>query len=281
MSQPTDQPPAYDRFTGLSDAYRKYRPQLPAGVLEAVMQFAQCKNPELVVDLGSGSGLSSFVWAPYAKKVIGVEPNEDFIAAARKAAVEEGHANVSFCQAMANQTTLPAESVDIVSSSSSFHWMEPETTLKEVARILKPGGVFAVFDYLLPPTIGWQAEAAFMAYEENIRKRKTGRLHGNNKWPRHEHLERMRYSGHFSFTKEFSLHHQTVGSADRLVGLAMTSARTGKLLREGLTEEELGLDVLRKEACRHLGDGEQPWFLSYDIRVGIKGPSPKTHAAGL
>ena len=41
-------------------------------------------------------------------------------------------------------------SADIVTCSQSFHWMEPEPTLAEIARILRPGGVFAAYDYDWP-----------------------------------------------------------------------------------------------------------------------------------
>ncbi len=43
----------------------------------------------------------------------------------------------------------------IVTCAQSFHWMEPESTFIEVARILRPGGVFAAYDYDRPPTVHW------------------------------------------------------------------------------------------------------------------------------
>ena len=45
--------------------------------------------------------------------------------------------------------------------------MEPESTLAEVNRILKPGGVFATVDCDWPPVCHWQAEKA---YTELFRK---------------------------------------------------------------------------------------------------------------
>jgi SAM-dependent methyltransferase len=259
----------HSRFNGLSESYQKYRPHPPAVVIRTILQLAQCPKPDLVLDLGSGSGLSTFVWADHAKKVVGVEPNKEFIETARTTPVKAG-TDVSFIQGFSNQTTLPDESVDIVACSSSFHWMEPDSTLREVSRILKKGGIFAAFDYSPPPTFNLQAEAAFLAFEELHRQRKKEKFHGNKKWPRHLHLDRMRASGYFRHVKEFSLHHEYIGSADRLVGLALTSARTGKLLQAGMSEDEIGITALRKTAQELLGDHQYPWFITYNLRVGIK-----------
>jgi len=44
-------------------------------------------------------------------------------------------------------TDLPDGCADIVTCSQSLHWMVPESTFAEVARILRPGGVFATYDY--------------------------------------------------------------------------------------------------------------------------------------
>ena len=59
------------------------------------------------------------------------------------------------------ETGLPAGAADVVTCSQSFHWMEAEPTLAEAVRILRPGGVFAAYDYDWPPIVHWEVEAAF------------------------------------------------------------------------------------------------------------------------
>jgi SAM-dependent methyltransferase len=59
------------------------------------------------------------------------------------------------------QTGLPASSADIVTCSQSLHWMEPEPTFAEVARILRSGGLFVAYDYDWPPTVLWEVEQAY------------------------------------------------------------------------------------------------------------------------
>ncbi|MGH7866895.1 MAG: class I SAM-dependent methyltransferase, partial [Candidatus Dormibacteraceae bacterium] len=63
-------------------------------------------------------------------------------------------------------TGLPEACADVVTCVQAFHWMDPEIVLPEVARILRPGGVFAAVDYdatavrFVPPKPrrgGWRA----------------------------------------------------------------------------------------------------------------------------
>ena len=115
-------------------------------------------RPRLVVDLGSGTGLSTRVWADRADEVVGVEASPEMREQAEAATAAE---NVRFVQAYAQATGLPDGEADIVTCSQAFHWMEPEPTLAEAARILRPGGVFAAYDYDWPPIVHREVEAAF------------------------------------------------------------------------------------------------------------------------
>ena len=102
------------------------------------------ERPRLVVDLGSGTGLSTKAWAERADEVVGVEASPEMRVQAEQATAAD---NVRFVQAYAQATGLPAGGADIVTCSQAFHWMEPEPTLAEAARLLRPGGVFAASDY--------------------------------------------------------------------------------------------------------------------------------------
>ena len=90
--------------------------------------------------------------------MIGIEPNADM---RRQAERHESLAGISYRDGLSTQTGLPDSSADIVTCSQSFHWMEPEPTLAEIARILRPGGVFAAVDCDWPPSLNWEVEAAY------------------------------------------------------------------------------------------------------------------------
>ena len=66
-----------ERFTGFADQYDKYRPSPPSALADLLMRLTGTPRAALVVDLGSGTGLSSRYWADKAEQVIGVEPTLD------------------------------------------------------------------------------------------------------------------------------------------------------------------------------------------------------------
>src|SRR4029077_538929 len=65
-----------ERFSGFADLYDRVRPTPPDVLAEILCAYAGADRPE-VVDLGSGTGLSSRWAAPWSASVIGVEPSED------------------------------------------------------------------------------------------------------------------------------------------------------------------------------------------------------------
>lgn len=241
--------------------YDAHRPSPPDALLDLLCLAAHVGRPRLVVDLGSGTGLSTRAWADRADEVVGIEASAEMRRRAEEATTAS---NVRYVQAFADATGLPDEAADIVTCSQSFHWMEPEPTLAEVTRILRPGGVFAAYDYDWPPLVHWQVERAF----DEMRHRLADHRAGNLKKERH--LAVMEATGCFRYTREALLHSRDRGSADRIVGMAMSLGTLSVALARGVSEEELGLASLRETAQRVLGDGEVSWFMCYRVRLGVK-----------
>jgi ubiquinone/menaquinone biosynthesis C-methylase UbiE len=226
---------------------------------------AQVERPRLVVDLGCGTGLSTRAWADRGDEVVGVEASPEMCAHADAATTAE---NVRFVEAYAQETGLPGEAADVVTCSQSFHWMEPEATLAEAARILRPGGVFAAYDYDWPPVSHPDVDAAF---EEMIRRVGAARAdRGRPRYPKTGHLDRIKESGHFRYAREVVLHSREPGSAERIVGMALSLGPLTVLLQEGVTEEEIGLATLREAAERALGDRDVELLLGYRVRLGVR-----------
>lgn len=260
------------RKSGFADArfpggYDAHRPAPPLALIDLLCLKAQAERPRLVVDLGSGTGLSTRAWANRADEVVGVEPSEPMRLRAEEATEAP---NVRFVQAYADQTGLPDATADIVTCSQSFHWMEPGPTLAEVARILRPGGVFAAYDYDWPPVAHWEVEAAFEELLSRIFESRKDRLGYVSLPDKEGHLERMRASGLFRFTREALVHSRERGTAERIVGMAFSLGPLNVLLEGGMTEEELGVAQLREVAARALGESETDWFLCYRVRLGVK-----------
>jgi SAM-dependent methyltransferase len=268
-----------ERFMGFADVYDTYRPRPPLALLDILTQLAQAPRPALVVDLGSGTGLSSAIWAGRADSVVGVEPSADMrrVAQARIAAASrrmEGlpNAQVRFQEGYSTATGLPDGCADIVTCSQSLHWMEPEPTFAEVARILRPGGVFAAYDCDWPPTFNWQIEQAYSACvaQSHAAEQAYGLSREVRSWDKGGHLGRIRESQRFRFTKEILLHQIEQGGAERLVGLVRSQGGIAALLKHGVAEEQIGIAALREAAERLLGDTIVPWHFSYRVRLGVK-----------
>jgi SAM-dependent methyltransferase len=153
-----------ERFMGFAARYDAYRPQPPLIIRDILSQLAQAPRPALVVDLGSGTGLSTTIWAARAASVVGVEPSADMRRQAelRTSALPDA-ANVRYQHGFSTATGLPDGCADIVTCSQSLHWMEPAPTFAEVGRILRPGGIFAAYDCDWPPTVSWELEQAYAA----------------------------------------------------------------------------------------------------------------------
>ena len=65
------------RFTGFAALYNECRPGPPAVLGDLLRNLAHAARPSLVVDLGSGTGLSTRFWADQAEAVVGIEPTAD------------------------------------------------------------------------------------------------------------------------------------------------------------------------------------------------------------
>ncbi|GHO46023.1 class I SAM-dependent methyltransferase [Ktedonospora formicarum] len=262
-----------DLWTGFANSYDLARPTPPPALLDLLTQLIGMPHPTLVVDVGSGTGLSTAIWGERAERVIGIEPNADMRSQAiRKAKDHPYSAHIQYQEGVAHQTGLPDECADVVTAAQSFHWMESAPTLAEIARILRPGGLFAVYDYDWPPALNWELERVYQEvdkrFDELLRERElTGNL---SKWPKSTHFDRIRDSGHFRFTREFFLHHVEQGDATRFLGMIMSSGYSYQFAQKTITEQEIGFDRLKHAALQYIGSTPIPWYFSYRVRIGIK-----------
>jgi ubiquinone/menaquinone biosynthesis C-methylase UbiE len=257
-------------WTGKATNYEQVRPAPPPALVGLLTQLIQLPHPALVVDLGSGTGLSTTIWGEQAERVIGIEPNADM----RQEALGkmEGYpyaAKIEYREGVAHQTGLEDNCADIVTAAQSFHWMEPTATLAEIARILRPGGLFAAYDYDAPPTIYWELDRLFQEVTSRLMEliQERGLANTLKIWPKNKTLEPLRESGHFRFLREVLLHHIEQGDARRFLAMMQSNALSQQFQ---FTEQESGFDRLRQAALQYIGSEPIPWYLSYRVRIGIK-----------
>jgi len=257
-------------WTGNASSYDRARPAPPPALLDLLTQVIHTPHPALVVDLGSGTGLSTAIWGGRAERVIGIEPNADMRneATGKVEGLPEA-ARIEYREGLAHQTGLPDGCADVVTAANAFHWMEPTSTLDEIARILRPGGLFAAYDYDAPPTIYWELDRA--AWEVILHLMALVRERGLAPtiaiWPKEKHLERMRESSHFRFTREVVLHAIERGNAARYLEMMRSNALSQQFQ---IADEEIGFDRLISAAFLYIGSEPIPWYVSYRVRFGVK-----------
>lgn len=256
------------RFSGFAREYDRHRPSPPAALAEFIEQFIGAARPTLVVDLGSGTGLSTRYWADRADHAIGVEPSADMRDEARR---QTNAANVQYLDGVSHATGLPDHCARVVTCVQALHWMIPEATFTEARRVLEPGGIFVAIDYDWPPvTRSWRADQAWAACAA-LADRLEATLPGPRplRWEKSSHQSRMDMSGCFRFTREAALHHVDHGHAARLVGLLRTQGGVMDLLRAGHSEATLGIVALEATASAELGSVPDAWYWTARIRIGV------------
>jgi SAM-dependent methyltransferase len=252
---------------GFADVYDRYRPSPPREVLDVLTLAAGVERPRLVVDLGCGTGLATRAWGERADEVVGIEPNPRMIERARSATEQP---NVRFVEAYGAETGLAEGEADLVTSFQSFHWMEAQPVLTEVARILRAGGVFAACDYDVPPFTEPEVDAAFADFMQSRRKQRHWLEipAGAGRWPKDRHLDEIRSSGRFRYTRELVASGRRETDSERTIGLAQSIGGPPELT--GAADVAEAFERLRETADRVLGDRARPQLLCYRIRIGIK-----------
>ena len=251
---------------GFAEAYDGARPSPPAVVLD-VLERCAGGRPHLVVDLGSGTGLSSRAWADRSERVVGIEANPAMLAIAREATSAE---NVAFVEGYADATGLEAGAADIVTCAQSFHWMDPHMVLPEAGRLLRPGGVFAAYDYDVVPVIDPRVDAAF-ARVIDVRweaRERLGILAGSALWPKSQHADRIRESGLFAFVREVHCHGELVADGRRIVELAHSLGGPSDIFDGRAPELDEATDELARLALELVPE-PRAMLLGYSIRLGI------------
>ena len=128
------------------------------------------------------------------------------------------------------------------------------------------------YDYDWPPTVDPEVDQAFVQHQERRWAARSARdiKRGVDRWPKREHLERMRASGRFRFCRETLLHSVEEGDADRVVGFARSLGLPVADQTDEDLERELQVGELEQIARRVLGDRTVPFVFGYRVRIGVR-----------
>ena len=115
--------------------------------LQLVVDFAAPIGNERVLDIGTGAGHTALALAPHVSSVVLTDPVATMLATARRLSAEAGVRNADFVEAIAERLPFPDASFDIVTTRlAAHHFDDVPLAFREVARVLRRGGVFIFVD---------------------------------------------------------------------------------------------------------------------------------------
>ena len=257
-----------DRFLGFADIYESARPRVPKYPVDVICRYLG-KRPSLVVDMGCGTGLSSEIWTDISDEVIGVEPSDDM----RRIAESKTTPKIHFIKAFADNTGLPDSCADVVVCSQSFHWMEPESTLKEVNRILKRGGIFATIDCDWPPVTKWKAEQAYMQLYGKVKQLEADIPEIREsfvRYPKDLHLKNIKSSGYFTYSRELLFSNSEPCTKERFKNIIFSQGSTQTILKKHPELIREDVELFNENIDRIFGNEPFSIEFCYRMRIGVK-----------
>jgi ubiquinone/menaquinone biosynthesis C-methylase UbiE len=128
-----------DNFSKQAALYAKYRPEYPQEMYAHIL--SRCTGRSQAWDCATGNGQVAKVLAEQFGKVYATDISEKQLANAVQAD------NLDYSLAEAERTPFPDNHFDLVTVGQALHWFDFDGFFNEVKRVLKPGGVLAVWGY--------------------------------------------------------------------------------------------------------------------------------------
>lgn len=129
-----------DHFSRDSAAYAEYRPHYPAELFSWLASVSPAHS--LAWDAGTGNGQAAVALADHFTRVVATDPSEKQITHAAT------HPRVEY-RVAGEAAGLEPGSADVVTVAQALHWFDRPRFWAEARRVLRPGGIIAVWCYAL------------------------------------------------------------------------------------------------------------------------------------
>lgn len=148
-----------DHFSGHAADYGQFRPCYPDELFEYLALLCEARN--LAWDCATGNGQAAIGLASRFDRVVASDASRQQVDNA------DARDNIEYIVAKAEVGPLGDASADLICVAQAVHWFDMDLFYKEVRRVLKPGGVLAVWSYQLA-TIEPAVDAIVEEYYEDI-----------------------------------------------------------------------------------------------------------------
>ena len=140
-----------ERFTRTAEAFGDFVLSKRGAEADRLAGLLGLHGHELGADLACGPGTLAIRFAPRVRWMCGVDLTPAMLSRARKVAAENGVANLDLVLGDAQLLPFAERSLDLVVTSYSFHHIsDPPRVLREMHRVLKPGGRVGLLDIIVP-----------------------------------------------------------------------------------------------------------------------------------
>lgn len=139
------------QYGSVGDAYVKSAGHATGSDLGRMVSLAKPSADDVMLDIATGGGHVARVFASHVASVVASDLTPEILTHAAKAFAEWGPGNVSTAVADAESLPFADASFDIVTCRiAPHHFPDPAAFVREVARVLRPGGRFLLVDSTVP-----------------------------------------------------------------------------------------------------------------------------------
>lgn len=149
-------------FLSIGAEYDRYRPGFPdraADLAVAEATGGASDRVDAALDLGAGTGKFTELLVRRASRVSAIDPSDQMLAELRRKLP-----SVDARIGTAEHLPFADDSVDLVVAAQAFHWFDRDRACLEIARVLHPGGVFAVVWNVSGQECAWDHACGVVAH---------------------------------------------------------------------------------------------------------------------